>query len=160
MRPYASVMIKTNLAATNHQDLLVLHLPGKDQRASALDFGVLVMRHYVVVCGAVECGCSKDFQTLAFFSIAAYAYQAGPGERQSAARALVHVKPTSWHVTGRASLNLSRGSFTTGRHLDPTPRVSKLRLRHETAACGQSLCRLDHPTDYLSLLGMCNIWAA
>jgi len=41
-------MIKTNLATTNNQNLLVLHLPGEDQRTSALDLGELVMRHDVV----------------------------------------------------------------------------------------------------------------
>jgi hypothetical protein len=42
-------MFKTNLAATNNQNLLVLHLPGENQRASALDLGELMMRHDAVM---------------------------------------------------------------------------------------------------------------
>ena len=42
-------MIKTNLAATNYQNLLVLNLPGEDKRTSALNLGELMMRHNVVL---------------------------------------------------------------------------------------------------------------
>ena len=42
-------MIKTNLAATDNQNLFVLHLPGENERASALDLWELVMRHDVVM---------------------------------------------------------------------------------------------------------------
>lgn len=42
-------MIKTDLAAPNNQNLLVLHLPGEDERASTLDLRELVMRHDIVL---------------------------------------------------------------------------------------------------------------
>jgi len=148
--------IKTNLAATNNQHLLILHLPGEDQRASALDFGVLVMRHYAAICDIVDCGCSKDFQTLASLVLLLTLCLSGRSRRKaigctSADTCETHVMARTSRAERASNLsNLSRGSYTTGRHLAPTPHVPKLRPRYQPAACEQSLYGLNHHKEYLS----------
>jgi hypothetical protein len=47
----ASAPCKTNLAATNHQHFLVLHLPRENQGATALDLREVMMRHFNVMLG-------------------------------------------------------------------------------------------------------------
>ena len=87
------------------------------------------------------------------------AYQAGPGERPKVIRC-TRVGACETHVMARcgpSELNLSRGLRAAPR---PTPRVPKLRLRQQTAACVRSLHVLEHRTRHLLFPGMSSVWGA
>lgn len=111
--------------------------------------------------GVVECWLLKGFPNPGFLSIALLlmAYQAGPGERPKVTRC-TRVGACEINVMARrgpSELNLSRGLRAAPR---PTPRVPKLRLRQQTAACVRLLHGLDHRTRHLLFPGMSSVWGA